>query len=471
MCLSVGFADKHNKPEDNRISSQMERTHSNMSMSLSIKTTPKGLIYRLFLIFAALAVPAIFWAWPTMVVAAGGGIEVIRDERKVDFPTGLNFTITAESDDDIVEVQLLYRTANSQVWSYAYANVVPGKRITSNVSLMIGRPVYLPPGVDVEYYYVITDAQGNTHTTDVQSVQYLDGRYHWDRTQIGSLTLLYHELSGSTVRSVSLEVKEALSHIRSLLQLENPGPMRGVIYNSNSEAQSAFPRQSQTITDQHVFGGFAFPANSIFVGVGFQTRIITHEAAHLLMDQAVGSRALPVPSWLDEGFASYVEPRSKAYSGSSLRRRGLSLRSMTRISGTPQSIGTFYQKAESVVSYMIEEFGVDTFQHLIGNLSQGLTIDQALTQSYGFDVLGLETRWVTDDGPPAAPGPGRQTIGTPWASFSTVVIGGLAVVVMAAWVMRFVIRKLRPEYPGSESSEEGLQPWEDPDLIYWEDEE
>lgn len=428
-------------------------------------------MYRLFLILAALAAPVLLWAWPTITAAMGGGIEVVRDERKVDFPTGLNFTITAESVEDIVEVQLLYRTAGSQVWSYAYADVVPGKRITSNVSLMITGPVYLPPGVDVEYYYVITDAQGNTHTTDIQSMEYLDGRYHWDRTQIDSLTLLYYELSGSKVRSVSLEVKEALNNIRRLLRLENPGPMRGVIYNSNSEAQSAFPRQSQTITDQHVFGGFAFPANSVFVGVGFQTRIITHEAAHLLMDQAVGPRALPVPSWLDEGFASYVEPRSKAYSGSSLRRRGLSLRSMTRTSGTPQSIGTFYQKAESVVSYMIEEFGVETFQHLIESLSQGLTIDQALRQSYGFDVLGLETRWVTDDGPPAAPAPGRQSIGTPWASFSTIVIGGLAVVVMAAWVMRFVIRKLRPDYSGPEYLEEGLQPWGDPDLMDWEDEE
>ena len=45
--------------------------------------------------------------------------------------------------------------------------------------------------------------------------------------------------------------------------------------------------------------------------------------------------------------------------------------------------------------------------------------------------------------------------------------GPMIVVVMAAWMIRFLMRKIRPEYP----SEEGLQPWEDPDLMDWEEEE
>ena len=437
-----------------------------MLMSLPVKTASTRRLSRLFLIFAALAVFAVFWAWPTAAVAMSGGIEVVEDDRQVDFPGELNFTMTAESVEDIVEVQLLYRTAGSPIWSYAYADIIPGKRVTSNLDLVVAGSAYLPPGVDVEYYYVITDSQGNTHTTEIQSVEYLDGRYKWDRTQIDSLTLLYHGLSRSRVAAVSQQVEDALGRIRNLLQLDNPKPIRGVIYNSISEARNAFPRQSQTITDAQVFGGFAFPTNNIFVGVGFRTRIISHESAHLLLDQAVGSNALPVPAWLDEGFAGYAEPGSRAFSGRSLSDRGLPLRAMTRISGTPQSIGTFYLKAESVVAYMIQEFGVEAFQRLIGGLAQGRTIDQALTQAYGFDLSGLEARWSADDGPPTAPGPGRRSYGTPWASFSSVIIGGLALVVMAAWAMRFVLRKLRPEY----TSEEGLQPWEDPDLMDWDEE-
>lgn len=440
-------------------------------MSRPVKTALALRYARLLTVVTAVAAVAAFWAWPLSVAATGGGIEVVKDDRQVDFPTELSFTMTAESNEDIVEVQLLYRTAGSEIWSYAYADVIPGKRVTSSLQLIVDGPAYLPPGVDVEYYYSITDAQGNIHTTEVQSVEYLDGRYHWDRTQVGPLTLLHYDVSPSRVESVGRQVEEVISHIGSLLHLDNPEPMRGVIYNRGSEAQNAFPHQSQTITDAHVFGGFAFPPNNIFVGVGFQPRLITHEAAHLLLNQALGPNALPVPSWLDEGFASYVEPGSRAFSGRSLSNRGLSLRAMTRLSGTPQSIGTFYQKSESVVAYMVNEFGMDSFQRLIKGLAQGRTMDQALTAAYGFDIAGLEARWSTDDGPPTAPAPGRRSQGTPWASFSSLIIGALAVVVMAAWVIRFVMRRLRPEYPPGYNSEQGLQPWEDPDLTDWEEED
>ena len=63
--------------------------------------------------------------------------------------------------------------------------------------------------------------------------------------------------------------------------------------------------------------------------------------------------------------------------------RGLS---RTKRNAGGAHIGTFYLKAESVVAYMIQEFGVDSFQRLIGGLAQGRAMDQALTQAYGFDL-------------------------------------------------------------------------------------
>ena len=399
------------------------------------------------------------WVWTPATLAAGGGIEVIEDHGEVDFPTELSFTLTAESDNDIVAVQLLYRPVGSDTWSYAYPDFTPGRQVTTILELRITGSAYLPPGTQVEYYYVITDAQGNSLRTDTNVLEYIDHRFSWDQTQVDSLVLLHHDLSESRVESVSKEVEEALTHIRSLLLIETARPMRGVIYNSNAEARNALPRQSQTITDAQVFGGFAFPPSGIFVAIGFRTGIISHEAAHLLFRQALGPKALPVPAWLDEGFAGYVEPGSTPFSGQSMSSRGLSLRAMSRVSGTPRDIGTFYQKAESVVAYMIEEFGVASFQRLVSNLAEGRTIDQALVAAYGVDTNGLEARWATEDRGPAAPAPGSRSRGSPWASFSTLVLGALAIVVSIAVVFRYVLNKLRPAH----APEEGLQPWEDPD--------
>ena len=413
---------------------------------------------------AGLGIALGLWLLVVPVQAFDGGIQVLEEHREVEFPDDLSFTMTAEADQDIVEVQLLFRTVGSDVWSYAYAIFNPGRRITTSLDLRVGGLTYLPPNIELEYYYVIHDAQGNVHRTPAQLVEYADNRFQWETTQVGPLELLYHDLSRSRVKAVSREVEEALDRISSLLRVEDIRPIKGVIYNSNAEAQAAFPRQSETITEAQVFGGFAFPPNGIFVGVGFRTGIIVHEAAHLLLDQALGPKALPVPAWLNEGFASYVAPGSVPYSGRSLSSRGLSLRAMARVSGTPQTIATFYLKSESVVGYLIEEFGVESFQQFISKLADQIVTDDALIQTYGFDTAGLEARWFSDDQRPPAPAPGSSAAGSPWVNFSGLVLGALGVVVLVSVTLRYVVRKLRP----SHGPEDRLQPWEDPD--YWDPE-
>ena len=102
-----------------------------------------------------------------------------------------------------------------------------------------------------------------------------------------------------------------------------------------------------------------------------------------------------------------------------------------------------------------------SFQRLVSNLAEGRTVDQALVAAYGLDTTELEARWATEDRRPAAPAPGSRSRGSPWASFSTLVLGALAIVVSIAVAFRFALNKLRPAH----APEEGLQPWEDPDLF------
>ena len=412
-------------------------------------------------VLAGLCVSLALWLSAPSLQASGGGITVFEDSREVEFAQGLDFTLTIEGEEDIVEVTLLFRIVGNNSWSYAYPDFNPGQHVTASMSLLIGEPNYLPPGIELEYYYVLVDARGNVHETAPNVFEYLDERIQWDRTQIGPLLLIHHgELRSSP--TIIRQVETALGHITDLLLLQSPQPIRGVIYNSKAEAQGALPLQSQTIDEAHVFSGFAFPSNRVFVGIGFRTLIIVHEAAHLLLNQAVGPNALPMPAWLDEGFASYVQPHSTAYSGKSLSSRGLPLQAMTRVSGTPQTIPTFYQKSESVVAYLIEEYGEESFRRLVGELAQGQTMESALEETYGFGISGLESRWSTDDRRPPAPAPGRTRGGSPWANFSTLVIGSLALAVLIAVAFRYAVSRLRP----TSVPDEGLQPWEDPDL--WE---
>jgi hypothetical protein len=408
---------------------------------------------------ALLGLALVLWlCWSARPVqAAGSDIKVLDIREEVNFPGDLTFTLTAEGDQEIIEVRMLYRALDRSIWSYAYPRFSPGRRITARFNLSTMGSRYIPPGTEVEYYYVIRDAEGNVHQTENAIVEYTDSRFEWKRAQVGPLVLLYHDVPESTVKAVTEQVKAQLQHISSLLPVEQDRPLKGVIYNRRNEALDAFPFQSQTITDAHVFGGYAFPPNGVFVGLGFQTRLIVHETAHILLARAIGRDAHNLPAWLDEGFASYAEPGSTPYNSRGLRSGGLPLRAMSRVPGTPGAIGAFYRKAESVVAYLIEEHGTERFQQFLGELGQGRATPDALESVYGFDVAGLEDSWARDADGPTAPAPGAPSGTSPFAHLSTWAIGGLALAVMAMLVVRYLFRKLRPAAGGGE----GFQSWKD----------
>ena len=334
------------------------------------------------------------------VHGAGGAIEVLDTQEQVDFPNGVGLAITAESDTDIVEVRVYFRASGSRNWGYAYADFNAGSKIVATRSLPVDETAYIAPGVELEYYYQIKDAHGSVLKTERFKVEYLDDRYDWKRINIGPLELIYHDVSDRQAGGVARQLQQDLQVVTDLLQLEPKETFKGVVYNSYSDANAVFPKQSQTTTDQGTFAGYAFPEQGVFVGQGLDRRIIVHESAHMLMREAVGEDALDVPSWLDEGFASYVEPNARVRDSRELREGTLPLRGMNNVSGTPRTIRLFYQKSLSVFAFLIEEYGRDNFRRLLDVLADGETVEDALLEVYGFDVDGLDDRWA---GLPVAP--------------------------------------------------------------------
>jgi len=430
-------------------------------------TTPAMITARRVLIIALAGALLVVLLTASNVSAAGGDINVVTTGEDVNFPGNVDLSVTAEGDADIVEVRLFYRTVGNRVWAYAYPEFVPANRITASLNLTGEVSTYLPPGTEVEYYYEIRDAQGNVLRTEPTVFEYKDTRFDWSEFIVGPLTVRYYDQSESRVRAVAQDLKSDIARLQSLLQIEQPDPIKGVIYSRRSHTQDAFPQQSQTTTEQKTFQGFAFPERSLFLGLGLDRGLIVHESAHLLLDQALGARAMATPAWLDEGFASYMDPSVKIYSGGSLKSRTNPLRAMNTVTGTPHSIGTFYQKSLSVVAFLIDEFGQTSFQRFVGQLSDGGTIDASLTNVYGFDVDGLDYRWSgqsTISEPPAPSAPVRTNPGSDGSSailfFNSWLLGGLMLLVIGALCIQFIASKLRP----ATDPEEGLQPWEDPDL-------
>ena len=418
---------------------------------------------RLMALLAGLVLALLLAAAPGQ--ASRTDITVIKDDWAIEFPDHVTFDLTAVSGQQIAEIRLRYRPLGSRVWAYGYPAFEPAQRVTARFNLRTGGAGFLPPGTRLEYYYVIRDVQGNVHETPPAVLEYRDTRFNWERTQVGPLVLVYHDIPQSEVNKVTNQVRVELERLSELLQIEADRPIEGIIYNQRAAAIDAFPFQSRTITEQHVYEGFAFPERGLFLGVGLKPSLIIHESAHVLLHQALGPASRPIPAWLNEGFASYVEPGANPYSGqslsSSLSSPNMPLSAMSTVPGTPRAIGAFYLKAESVVSYLIEEHGVESFQRFLGKLKLGLRADDALVLTYGFDTSGLDALWSTNTRGRTARNPDSRSNPSLFVYLDTWVIAILALVVMAVVLVRYVSRKLRPD----PNPEEGLQPWEDPDYF------
>ena len=139
------------------------------------------------------------------------------------------------------------------------------------------------------------------------------------------------------------------------------------------------------------------------------------------------------------------------------------MRSMTTISGDPRAIQVFYLKAESVVAYLIEQHGEELFRRFVREYaSRGGTAGASLQTVYGFDVDGLESRWASSSiGSQPSTERDVSVPLSPFIYFDTWLIGGLVLLVMGVVLVKYLVGKLRP---ADELEEEGLQPWEDPDL-------
>jgi hypothetical protein len=392
---------------------------------------------------------------------SGGEITVVEDRWTIRFPGLIVFDLTAQSQQQIVEVRLRFRTLGNRVWSYGYPGFEPGQRVTATFNLSAVGGDFLPLGAQLEYYYEIRDDQGGVYETPSKTLEYTDTRFQWQQAQAGPLVLMYHDIPRSQVDEVTRQVEVELRRLASMLRLDTSRPIKGIIYNERSAAIDAFPHQSQTITDQHVFEGFAYPDRGIFVGLGMSPGLIVHESAHVMLHQTLRGGVARMPAWLDEGFASYMEPGANPYSGETLSSIGLPLTSMTAVRGRPSDIRDFYRKSESVVAYLIEEHGDDSFRSFLNRLREGRSVDEGLALTYGFDVAGLEELWSADSRGRRAPARITGARPSPFVYFDVWLISLLGLVVLAAVLVRYTVGRLR----SNPDPEEGLQPWEDPIVL------
>jgi hypothetical protein len=162
-------------------------------------------------------------------------------------------------------------------------------------------------------------------------------------------------------------------------------------------------------------------------------QVLRHELSHLLLAEAAGSAT--VPRWLSEGVAvqqseEHTYERFQELASAHWTRRLLPLARLDEgfVEG-PDTVNVAYAQSADFVAWIIRRDGVTRFGLLLGHLREGLTLDEAVHETYDATLERIEQDWRSDLD-------GRMSFAPLWAGTGFLSIAG-AVFVVVAMVKRY----------------------------------
>ena len=351
------------------------------------------------LIFTALSILII----PCSTAIAEQDITVIGNSADVDYPDALVFNISARSASDITKIRLNYIVSKmnyAQIVSEAWTTFIPARDIATSWTWDM-RHMSLPPEAVIEYWWTLENSNKRKLITQTYSVKFSDNNYNWKNISSGKITLYWYKGDDSFASALMEAAVQASTRITGKAGVQLERPVNIHIYSGSADFQ-----KSRVNTREWTGGVAATEYGAIAIGISpedieWGKGALAHELGHMVTHQLTFSAyGINLPTWLDEGLAMHAEANSdplfkiqlqKAVSSSQI----ISLRSLcSPFSARVDKAFLSYAESQSVVEYLIDNYGNDKILELLKVFKAGSTTDDALKKIYGFDQDELEVKWI-----------------------------------------------------------------------------
>jgi len=329
--------------------------------------------------------------------------DVTNDEVILNFPESATFRARVTSQADISSVVLEYGNIQEtcgDVIARAFPPFTPGKTVDAAWTWEMRQSGSLPPGAQLWWRWRITDATGKETVTETKTATWLDDVHHWRTLNEGDLLRLHwYEGDQDFAADLATAAQNGLQFNETQSGLKADAPIDVYIYAGTDDLKDAI------LYEPSWTGGQAFPDQDIVIlGISesdleWGRDTIVHELTHVLVGHLTFSCLGDVPTWLNEGLAMYSEGELDSYSQQQLEDAIrddtlLSVRSLSAgFSEVPDKAFLSYSQSYSVIEFLVETHGQDKMTALLVALRDGVTTDEALLQTYGFDIDELEDAW------------------------------------------------------------------------------
>jgi hypothetical protein len=399
--------------------------------------------------------------------AAIPGLAVARNEATAEFPEGITFTLDAQSSDPIVNVELLYREPGLETLSVELPSFTAGStdlEIEHPVDLRSGE---LPPGVDVQYRWRITEEDGDVVETPEQTLLWADDRYDWAPLSGPNVTVYTYDADPNFQQAILDAAERTIASLAEAYGARLEQPVRVWAYADKEHLYGALaPNSEQWIA------GAAYPPLHMIMAVlppgdyDEVKRVVPHEISHQVLYQATDNAFNSPPQWLDEGLAVYWQEsgRDRFYS------YALELAASGKVPPLRTLNGTFpydrdgatasYAFSLSAVMYILDTWGDEGMSKLLATFPEGITYEDAIQRGLGISFDELDRQWREDllDDAQQAGAAGTTRFGdddgsSPWGSFGeglalasgTVILGLVVLIALIAGLFSIVRSRRRPD--------------------------
>lgn len=328
--------------------------------------------------------------------------DVTQNEVILNFPETAAFQLAMTSNVEITSVVLEYGNEQQtcgEVIAKAFPQFTPGKTIDAEWTWEMRQSGLLPPGAQLWWRWRVTDTNGNETLTDTKTATWLDDIHPWQTISSGQLSLHSYGIENSLAQEMLNAGTEGMNRNRESAGLTTDSQVNIYVYPSYDDLREAILYEPSWV------GGQAYSEqNIVIIGTsGFDTDwdkdTVVHELTHVLVGHFTFSCLGDVPQWLNEGLAVYSEgpldPQFQNPLDDAIQEnRLLSIRSISgSFSEVADRADLSYAESYSIVDYLIETYGQDKMTTLLAAFRDGTTTDDALLQTYGFNIDGLEDQW------------------------------------------------------------------------------
>jgi hypothetical protein len=191
---------------------------------------------------------------------------------------------------------------------------------------------------------------------------------------------------------------QAAADLSDEFGLETTNPVVIVIYNSHQELMSVLQEGSAEWTGAVNFG----KSGIIAIGLGpdsWMIKVIPHELTHAVLHEITAPPFGEIPRWLHEGLAVRSEGgmdlEERAALEDAIRYNTLiSLRVLNSPFPDQRERAILsYAESNSLVEFIIEEYGAAKLGELLSVFAVGAHYDDAMMEVFGVDMDGIEDQW------------------------------------------------------------------------------